>query len=51
MTRVLKQLIKKKPGMDHSLKNWRIRSMFYGAHVWGDVDISTRWKNVKITIR
>jgi len=25
--------------------------MFYGSHIWGDMEITTSWKNVKLIAR
>ncbi len=49
--RVVKRLIKNKSDMDNRLGNWKIRTMYYGSHIWGDMDMSTKWKNVKITTK
>jgi hypothetical protein len=48
LTRRIKKLIKTRPGMDDDLSHWKIRSVFYGSHIWGDMEISTSWKNVRL---
>lgn len=51
ITRIVKQIIKNKAGMDNNLSHWKIRSMFYGSHIWGDMEITTSWKNVRLHAR
>ncbi len=46
--KIIKNIIKNKPGMDNDLSHWKIRNMFYGSHIWGDMEIRTSWKGVRL---
>ena len=51
LSRRIKKLIKARSGMDHDLSHWKIKSIYHGSHIWGDMEISTSWKNVKLIAR
>jgi hypothetical protein len=45
----VKEVIASGPnGMDHNPAHWHLVSMYGGTHIWGNVGISTEWKNLNI---
>jgi hypothetical protein len=37
-------------GMDHDPAHWRLAGIYYGNHIWGNVGISSEWKNFNVTV-
>jgi hypothetical protein len=37
-------------GLDKELSNWRIMSAYFGQNVWGDVGLSSQWKEYGLSV-
>ncbi len=38
-------------GIDRDPSHWVVSSAYYGQHIWGKVELSTSWSDVKLTAR
>jgi hypothetical protein len=38
-------------GMDHDLSHWHLVGIYGGSHIWGNVGISSQWKNLSVFVQ